>query len=335
MNASTGFELILPGSVVFGRGSLARVGEQIRRLGGSRALVVTSPGMPQRPCLGQLLDSLGAAGAGGRVFSATEPEPPLDNVIDAVVFSGDNGCDIVIGLGGGSVIDVAKMTAAELKLPRIMIPTTAGSGSEVTHEAVLKVDGKKRAFVDAAMVPDVAIVDPDLVATMPARLTAACGMDALAHAIESRDSRKSSLLVRALAGEAYRLIQGNLRDAVEGVPAAQEAMSLGSLLAGMAFGNSGTSLCHALSYPLTNLGIPHGQAVSAMLPGALKFNGFDASIIAELRELTFSVGLTAGADGDPREMAEVVMRDTRHLGNNPREVAFEDVVEIYQTAGRR
>ncbi len=334
MDASTGFELILPGSVVFGRGSLSRSGEEARRLGGSRALVVTSPGMPRRPCLERLVGSLDAAGVDARVFSATEPEPPLDNVIDAVVFSGDNRCDIVIGLGGGSAIDVAKMTAAELKRPRIMIPTTAGSGSEVTHEAVLKVDGEKRAFVDPAMVPDVAIVDPDLMETMPVRLVAACGMDALAHAIESRDSRKSSLLVRALAGEGYRLIRGNLRGAVEGIPAALEAMSLGSLLAGMAFGNSGTSLCHALSYPLTNLGTPHGLAVSAMLPGALEFNGFDASVIAELRELACSVGLTAGAGGDPREMAEVVMRDTRHLGNNPREVAFDDVVEIYQKAGQ-
>ncbi len=335
MDVSTRFELTLPGSVVFGRGSLSRLGEEARRLGGSRALLVTSPGMPLRPCLARLVGSLDGAGVAANVFSATEPEPPLDNVLDAVIFSVANRCDIVIGLGGGSVIDVAKMTAAELKLPRIMMPTTAGSGSEVTHEAVLKVDGRKRAFVDAAMVPDVAIVDPDLMETMPARLTAACGMDALAHAIESRDSRKSSLLVRTLAGEAYRLIRGNLRGAVDGVPAALEAMALGSLLAGMAFGNSGTSLCHALSYPLTNLGTPHGQAVAAMLPGALEFNGFDAAIVAELRELAFSVGLPAGGGGDPREMAEIVIRDTRHLGNNPREVAFDDVVEIYQKAGQR
>ena len=123
-----------------------------------------------------------------------------------------------------------------------------------------------------------------------------------------------------------------MSQAVDNVPEARVNLSLGSLMAGMAFGNSGTTLCHALSYPLTNAGIPHGEAVATMLPYTLEFNGFDADIIAELKALISALHISVKFSGDIDEMARVVMKDTRHLANNPREVSFEDIVSIYHRA---
>jgi alcohol dehydrogenase class IV len=211
-----------------------------------------------------------------------------------------------------------------------MIPTTAGTGSEVTHESVLKVEGKKRAFVDENLIPDVAIVDPNLMKTMPPRLVASSGIDALAHAIECYDSRRSNFLVKNLAFKAYEIIKNNMRNAVAGDEKAIENLALGSLMAGMAFGNSGTALAHALSYPLSNEGIPHGEAVAMVLPYALEFNDFDTGVIKEVKAILRDLELGRAIKGDIEEMARVVMEDKKHLSNNPREVGYEDIVEIYE-----
>jgi succinate semialdehyde reductase len=256
------------------------------------------------------------------------PEPPIENVYECMEFA--EGSDLIIGMGGGSVIDVAKKAAADLDLRKVMIPTTAGTGSEVTHEAVLKVDRKKRAFVDEKLTPDIAIVDPDLMKTMPQKLIASSGIDALAHAIECYDSKRSNLLVKILAFEAYGIIKDNLRKAVDGEEKAIENMTLGSLMAGMAFGNSGTALAHALSYPLSNEGVPHGEAVAMVLPFALEFNGFDAKVIKEVKGIIRDLKLGREVKGDIDKMARIVMEDKKHLSNNPREVTFEDVVNIYR-----
>jgi alcohol dehydrogenase class IV len=211
-----------------------------------------------------------------------------------------------------------------------MIPTTAGTGSEVTHESVLKVEGEKRAFVDKRLTADVAIVDPSLMMTMPKRLIASSGIDALAHAVESYECKKSNALTRTLAHKAYSLIKDNIKKAISYNKDAISSMALASLMAGMAFGNSGTTLCHALTYPLSNKGIPHGEAVAIMLPPSLEFNNFDNEVITEIREISKDVGLPARFEGDVHEMATVVMKDKRHLANNPRKVTFEDVIAIYR-----
>jgi len=242
----------------------------------------------------------------------------------------ERSCHLIIGLGGGSAMDVAKKVATDLVLLKIMIPTTAGTGSEVTHESVLKVEGEKRAFVDERLTADVAIVDPSLMATMPTRLIASSGIDALAHAIESYECKNNNELTRSLARRAYVLIEDNLRKAITHDKNAIFNMALASLMAGMAFGNSGTTLCHALTYPLSNKGIPHGEAVAIMLPPALEFNNFNKEVILEIRKIIKDVGLPTRFKGDIHEMAAVVMRDERHLSNNPRKVTFEDVVSIYR-----
>ena len=322
------FELILPKKIIFGAGSIERVGDEAKNLGCESALIVTTRGMRKRDALKKVIDSLNNQKINSKVFYEVNPEPPIENVYKCREFA--EGSDLIIGVGGGSVIDVAKKSAADLGLRKIMIPTTAGTGSEVTHESVLKVEGKKRAFVDEKLTPDVAIIDPNLMKTMPQRLVASSGIDALAHAIECYDSKRSNFLVKTLAFEAYRIIKDSLRKAVDGNEKAIENMALGSLLAGMAFGNSGTALAHALSYPLSNEGIPHGEAVALLLPYALEFNGFDVGVIKEVKGIIRDLKLGREVKGDIEEMARVVMEDKKHLSNNPREVTYEDIVSIYE-----
>ncbi len=324
------FELILPQKVVFGQVSITKVGEEAKRLGADRALIVTSRGMLKRESLTQVTASLQEHQLSFEIFSGVDPEPPIENVYHCVGFAMENRYHLVIGLGGGSVLDVAKKVAADLGLPKIMIPTTAGTGSEVTHESVFKVDGKKKAFVEQNLLPDVAIVDPDLTKTMLPRLTASSGIDALAHALECYESRRGNPLVKALALESFKLLKENIQKAVEGYTEARVNMSLGSLMAGMAFGNSGTTLGHALSYPLSNRGVPHGQAIAMVLPYALEFNNSALAFVEGLRELIKIIKPRWSPDWDIEEMTEEVMDDEKHLANNPREVTFEDVFHIFE-----
>jgi len=324
------FSFILPQKVIFGRGSIESIGEEAKRLGSRRVLIVTSPGMVRRAHLKQATDSLKKHKMRFDVFSEVTPEPPIDDVYRCVAFATKKGADLLIGLGGGSVMDVAKKAAADLALPKIMVPTTAGTGSEVTHESVLKVDGKKRAFVDAGLTADVAIVDPNLCQTMSKRLAASSGMDALAHAVECSESKKSNPIAKTMAFEAYNLIKDNLMKGVNGNTQAMVNLSLGSLVAGMAFGNSGTTLGHALSYPLSNRGMPHGEAIAVTLPYALEFNGSDPAFAKNLRRLVRTIKFQWDPRWDINEMAIEVMQDERHLGNNPVEVTFEDVLGMFE-----
>ena len=324
------FSFILPQKVIFGSGSIELTGEEAKRLGGRTVLIVTSPGMVHRPHLKQTADSLKKHKLRFDVFSEVTPEPPIEDAYRCVAFAQKKVTDLLVGLGGGSVMDVAKKAAADLSLPKIMVPTTAGTGSEVTHESVLKVNGKKRAFVEAGLTADVAIVDPDLCQTMSKRLAASSGMDALAHAVECSESKKSNPIAKTLALEAYNLIKDNLTQAVKGDTQAMVNLSLGSLVAGMAFGNSGTTLGHALSYPLSNRGIPHGEAVAMVLPYALEFNGSDPAFARKLRRFVRTIELRWNPRWDAHEMAAEVMEDKRHLGNNPVEVTFADVLDIFE-----
>jgi len=254
----------------------------------------------------------------------------MENALSCAKLTGDTDCNVVLGLGGGSVMDVTKKAAADSGLPRILIPTTAGSGSEVTHESVLKTGGRKQAIVDAGLLPDVAIVDPDISSTMPPQLTAFSGIDALAHAIECYESKKSNPMVKALALRAYELIRDNLKAAIENLPEARVNMALGSLMAGMAFGNSGTALGHAVSYALSNRGVPHGQAVAMALPGVLEFNRTDGVLVQTLKEIVSLAGSRWDSGWDISEMTNEVMADRRHLANNPRDVTAKDVRRIFE-----
>ncbi len=328
------FELTLPGRVVFGRGVVQRLGEEARRLGGDNALVVTTRGMLERGILAWVRASLRGLGVDDTVFPLAGPEPSLETVGEITAVARDRECNLLVGLGGGRVLDVAKKAAAMLGVRKIMAPTTAGSGSEATDQSALLVAGELKIFTGADLMADVALVDPDLLATVPPRLMAAAGMDALAHAIEGYQSRRSNSLVRGHAWRAFRLVSENLEAAAAGDEAAGTSLALASLLAGVVVANAGTCLGHALSYPLTRLGVPHGQAVATMLPYALEFNGFDAEVAAEVHRLVSGLHIACTIGGDARRLAVEVMRNSRDLENNPRRVTLEDVVALYQRARR-
>lgn len=324
------FQLLLPRSIIFGSGAARRIGSEAERLGASKILIVTSHGMAKRGCIEQVTTSLSSLGLRFEIFAGVVPEPPIENAHDCLSAAKACGADLLVGLGGGSVLDVTKKVASDLGVRKILMPTTAGTGSEVTNISVLKVKGRKEAFLDNDFIADAAIVDPVLTFTMPPKLAASTGMDALAHATECYQSTRANPVTKTLAMEAYTLIRENLRPAVAGDPKARVNMSLASLIAGMAFGNSGTTLGHALSFPLSNEGIPHGEAVAVMLPYALEYNGFDPEIIAAVKSLIVDLHITVMVRADVKEMANIVMADKRHLSNNPRQVKLEDVVEIYE-----
>lgn len=323
------FNFILPPKIIFGEGSVTRIGEEAERLNVQKVLIVTSSGMLPRESMKQVINSLQNQKLGFEIFSEVSPEPPLEDVHNCITRIKDTGSDLIIGLGGGSVIDVAKKAAADSGLCKIMVPTTAGTGSEVTRESVLKVDGRKKAFVEEKLTPNVAIVDPDLTKTMPPRLTASSGIDALAHAVECYESKKSNPLVRSVALGAFNLLKENIRQAIEGDREARLNMSLGSLMAGIAFGNAGTALTHALSYPLSNRTVPHGEAVAMVLPYALEFNRADFAFVRVVREAVKVIEPKWNPHWNIEEMVKEVMEDERHLGNNPREVVFQDVLKIF------
>lgn len=323
------FTFIMPKTIIFGWGSLDGIVQELRKLDSTRPLIVTSKGMVNREGFLKLADLIKNEKISRAVFNEVEPEPSVETAKRCFEVIEESNFDSIIGLGGGSVMDVAKKAAMDSDLPKIMIPTTAGTGSEVTHESVFKVKGKKKAFVDEKLTANVAIVDPSLMITMPQRLIASSGIDALAHAAESYQCKRGNELTKTLAHRAYSLIKDNMRKAISHDADAISNMAFASLMAGLAFGNSGTALAHALAYPLSNQGVPHGEAVAIMLPPALEFNGFEKEIISKIKEIIRDVGLPTSFKGNARKMAKVVMEDERHLSNNPKKVTFEDVVRIY------
>ena len=141
------FHLLLPMSIIFGSGAAQRIGGEAERLGAKKVCIVTSRGMPKRGCMEQVTTSLSSHGLGFHIFAGVVPEPPIENAYDCLSVAKACGADLLIGLGGGSVLDVTKKVASDLGLRKILMPTTAGTGSEVTNISVLKVEGRKEAFV--------------------------------------------------------------------------------------------------------------------------------------------------------------------------------------------
>jgi alcohol dehydrogenase class IV len=323
------FEFQLPTKIIFGEGTVHRLGSEIKRLGRGRALIVTSSGMPQRQSTKGILSDLDRAGITSDIYSSAPPEPSVDDVDICLIFANKTKPDIMIGIGGGSAMDVAKKVAVEITVPKIMIPTTAGSGSEVTHNSVLKVDGRKKSFNDIKLAADVAIVDPDLLTTMSASGMVSSAMDAMAHAVESYGARKGNSIVRALALESYMLTKNNIRRALSGDAEGRRKIAMGSLMAGMALISTGTTLGHALAYPLSDRGISHGLSLAIVLPYLLKINRFDAGYADELKSFRQKYCVIPEIEWNIKEMAAEVAADERHLANNAREVTLMEIADVY------
>ncbi len=384
------FQFYLPTRVYFGKGTIEKVGEEAKKLG-KRALVVTGGKSARRMgALQKVEDSLKKMGVKTILFEGVEANPALEMIKRGTSLTKEEQCQIIVGLGGGSPMDVAKGIAVsstnpgpftqylgrnKLKkspLPVIAIPTTAGTGSEVTPYAVFTIttDGKhrKKIMADDFIFPKVALVDPELTLSLPPSVTADTGIDALSHAIEGLISNNSQWLSDHLAVRAIKLLSTHLPEVVRNP---QDIETRGrvlyaSLLAGMVIAQTGAILVHGMSYRLTtDLNLPHGRACAILLPWVCEFNlegipakltslakslslGEDVKnlsqeeavecVVNRIRDLVLQVGLPQDLKSRKIEesliedLAGEVMQDKRKLANNPRQVTLKEVIEIYRKA---
>ncbi|WP_342527861.1 iron-containing alcohol dehydrogenase [Chryseomicrobium sp. FSL W7-1435] len=278
-----------------GWGALDELVPQVEKFDPKRILVITDPMLEKLGLTARATEPLREKGWEVEVSTDVEPEPPLALGERLVKFTREGNFDLVIGFGGGSALDLAKLAAVLAKnegnvadylnltatrsitekgLPKILIPTTAGTGSEVTNISVLSLDSSKDVIAHEALIADVAIVDPALTVTVPPRVTAATGVDALTHAIEAYVSVNASPTSDALALHAIRLMSRAIRTAVHDGEnkEARTAMSHGSYIAGLAFFNAGVAGVHALAYPLGGqFHIPHGESNAVLLPYVMNY----------------------------------------------------------------
>ncbi|SEN25968.1 Alcohol dehydrogenase, class IV [Mesobacillus persicus] len=370
--------------LITGKGATEKLLEEIQRLNIKNPLIVTDKvleeiGVVER--LSQLIKGLPFG-----VYTGVKPEPEIAIVEECKEVFLSGGHDGFIALGGGSAIDIAKAVSGfaafdgaieelfgtdlvpQKGAPIIAIPTTAGTGSEVTNIAILS-DTKaqlKKGIVSDYLLPDVAIVSPEMTMTMPKSVTAASGIDALVHAIEAYISVNASPITDALAIGAMKMISTYLPKAYANPQhlEARENMATASLMAGMAFGNAGVAAVHALAYPLGGrYHIPHGVSNALLLPYVMEWNKIacaerfrdiaealgentqglsdnDASSVAvrAMRKLCEAVNIPKGLHSfnipkeDIRSMAEDASQITRLLKNNPRVFSTDDIEKIYQSA---
>lgn len=379
------FTFRVPGEIHFGAGSIARLGELIKNFGRRKVLLVVDPGFAKAGPLRKITDSIGNAGIGWVPFDGVEPEPRIETADRCGEVARKEGCDFVLGIGGGSAMDTAKAAAMlatnrgrardyqglnkvpEPGLPKGMIPTTAGTGSEVTFTAVfINEEEKKKAGINSPFLyPEMSILDPELTFGLPPAITASTGMDALTHAIESYTSKAASPMSEMYGEEAIRRIGRSLRRAVErgSDGSARSDMLLGSLLGGIGLANAGVTAAHSLAYPLGGMfRIPHGVANAMLLPPVMAFNALaapekfakvaewmgekveglsvkEAALRAvdavrrlakdvEIPQRLSDLGIPAGTIS---QMAEEALKVARPLENNPRPLGLNDAIQIYQS----
>jgi alcohol dehydrogenase len=334
------FDFHAPTRVVFGAGTLSRLGELARELGDTRVLLVTDPGLEQAGHPQRAMESIRQAGLEVFLFDEVESNPTEAHVEAGVAFAKPLGIDLIVAVGGGSAMDCAKginfiLTnggrmsqyrgfgkAIRPMLPSIGIPTTAGTGSEAQSYALIADDRThmKMACGDRKAAFHVTILDPEVTVSQPAQVTALTGIDAMAHALESYVTTKRNQLAQMFAREAWELLDANL-DKVLRKPddlEARGAMQIGAFLAGTAIENSMLGACHACANPLTaHYGLTHGLAIGILLPHVVRFN---APVVAELYE----------------ELAEISgFLDAEHNGHfsNAAEKLAERIRSLMKSAG--
>ena len=375
-----------PNKVIFGIGASANVAAEVSCLRGAKVLVVTDPGVVAAGLIESIEQSLQADGIGYELYDKVEPEPPA-RIIDegAAVFKAA-GCDVIVGVGGGSSLDVAKgisiLTANQGRIldyigldavprkgaPMILVPTTAGTGSEVTRVLVMtdEEQNKKNVVFTPFALPDAAIVDPLLTISMPPVVTADTGMDALVHAVESYVSMNATVFSDLWAEEAIRLIGIYLPTACAkgSNMEARYHMSLAATLAGLAFTSGGLGAVHALAYPLgTEYHMTHGRTNAMMLPHVMNFNipgnpekyariaellGTDTAGLSSLEAASMAVKAVMDLEdaidvswllddydidyADLDLLVDGAMQQARLFAPNPRDLDENDVRSIYREA---
>ncbi|MAM11094.1 MAG: alcohol dehydrogenase [Rhizobiaceae bacterium] len=374
-------------SIRFGVDALEELPTLVKAQIGDRIMLVTDPGMMATGIVERAVGLLRDGGIAVELFSDVLADPPEHVVLAAVASAQSAKARGIVGLGGGSSLDVAKLVALLVpgeetladvygvdkargpRLPLILVPTTAGTGSEVTPISIVTTGAnEKMGVVSPVLLPDIALLDPALTYGLPPHITAATGIDAMVHAIEAfaSASPNNNPLSRMLATQALTLMGRSLLKAVENGSdqAARSDMLLGSMLAGQAFANSPVAAVHALAYPLGgHFHIPHGLSNALVLPHVLRFNivtspapyaelapfvfpelsaleGQEraAAFCEKLEELSRACGLQPNlrAMNIPEDMlpklASDAMNQTRLLVNNPRPVSEEDALSIYRAA---
>ena len=326
----------IPPTIITDAGSTKTVGEQAKRLGATKALIVTDPGILKIGCADQVSKILHNAGITSTIFSDVTPDPTLQNVTDGLNQYRTENCDIIVSIGGGSAIDCGKGISIKLTndgefadymgvnkipnqgVPLIAIPTTAGTGSEVSKVTVITdtEHNVKMMLSSSCLLASVAIVDPLLSVTTPPHLTAAVGVDALTHAIEAYISKRAQPMTDALALKAIRLISGSLRQAwADGDNiSARTDMMIGASIAGMAFSNSSVALVHGMSRPIgAYFHIHHGLSNSVLLLDVMEFS----VVGAPQRFADIAVAMSEQIEGlSPMKQADAAISAVERLVND-------------------
>lgn|SRR5690554_633844 len=381
----TAFTFTTTRSLICEPSASERLGQFAIDLGIHHPCLVTDGGIAASGMLEPVIEQLQQAGLTVTIFSKVVADPPESVVEQAVAAAQAAGCDGVIGFGGGSAMDTAKLVALLLsgeqhlqdvyginnakgqRRPLIQVPTTAGTGSEVTPIAIVTTGATtKMGVVAPQLLPDLAVLDAKLTVGLPAAVTAATGIDAMVHAIEAYTSKlRKNPYSDMLAREALKLLSSNIEAAVNNGTdlTARSNMLLGAMLAGQAFANAPVAAVHALAYPLGGIyHIPHGLSNSLVLPHVMRFNLPEAKkLYSELAHCTLPAGTLIGSDsattlinwlghlsgelGLPTRLRDMdipedaisklaadAMLQQRLLINNPREVTEADAIAIYQAA---
>lgn len=383
---SSSFSINQPTRIRFGINSIADLPDMAKELGGSKLFLVVDPGLKAAGLVDAITAPLVDGSMPFEIYDEIDPEPGLKLADKGAKLAKKAKCDCVVGVGGGSAMDVAKAVSILLTnggkaedylglgkikkpgVPKIMVPTTAGTGAEVTFTAVFinEKTKSKGGMNGDPLYPDAAILDPALTLSMPPSITATTGIDALTHALEGFVSTQAHHISDMYALEAIDLISNNLGIAYANGDnlEARSNMLMGSLLAGKALATAGVGLVHAMAYPLGGMfGIPHGLANAVLLPYVMDYNIIGDpnkfAILAEImgqeidglsiREAALrSVDAVYQLNSDvnipktladlkiPRkkikEMAKIALTVTRPVENNPRKPSLEDVIEVYEVA---
>lgn len=367
-----------------GAGAVNAIADEVRKRGFGKAFVCSDPDLVKFHVTDKVLDVLKNNGYAYELYSDIKANPTIENVKTGVAAFRKSGADYIIAVGGGSSMDTAKaigiiianpehedvrslegaVDTRKPSVPIIAVPTTAGTAAEVTINYVITDTEKNRKFVcvDPHDIPVVAVVDPDMMSTMPKGLTAATGMDALTHAIEGYITKGAWMLSDMFHLKAIEIISGSLRGAVANTPEGREGMALGQYIAGMGFSNVGLGIVHSMAHPLGALyDTPHGVANAIILPTVMEYNApatgekyreiaramgvknvdgmtreeYRKAAVDAVRQLSHDVGIPADLKDIVKEediefLAQSAMDDACRPGN-PKDPTKEDIIALYRS----
>ena len=376
--------IVLNETSYHGKGAIQEIAAEVKSRGFQKAFVCSDPDLIEFGVTGKVLNVLDAAGLAYAVYSDIKANPTIENVQHGVQEFHTSGADYIIAIGGGSSMDTAKAVGiisanpefADVRslegtaptknksIPNIAVPTTAGTAAEVTINYVITDAEKKRKIdcVDTHDIPIIAIVDPDMMSSMPKGLTAATGMDALTHAIEGFTTKAAWEMTDMFHLKAIEIISANLRGAVANTPEGREGMALGQYIAGMGFSNVGLGIVHSMAHALGAVyDTPHGVANAILLPTVMEYNAdatgdkyryiaaamgvegtkdmsqteYRKAAVDAVKRLALDVGIPADLKGIAREedvpfLAESAYADACRPGN-PKDTSVEEIAALYRS----